>query len=98
MYDIKLTCEGDKEIVKRIVYYYDKLKSSRYYYEGIIIIINLYNFIKLNEAFILNNKIFIEKILKFYDEFINDMEYKNISLLLKISFYNSYLNLKNIEY
>ena len=97
MYDIKLTCEGDEEIVKRIVYYYSKLKSSRYYYEGIIIIINLYNFIKLNELFILNNKNFIKKIIAFYDEFTKDVEYKNISPLLKSSFYNSYINLKNIE-
>lgn len=97
MYDIKLTCEGDKEIIKRIVYYYNKLKFSKYFYEAIIIVINLYNYLKLNKSFILNNKIFTKKILDFYYEFTYDEKYSDLSQLLKNSFYNSYINLKNIE-
>ena len=97
MYDIEISCENDKIILERIVYYYRKLKLSKYYYEAIIIVINLYNFLKLNKSFILNNKIFTKKILEFYYEFTYDEKYSNLSPLLKNSFYNSYINLKNIE-
>lgn len=97
MYDIKLTCEDDEEIVKRISNYYHSLNNSKYLYEGIIIIINMYNFLKSKKYFILENQKFKSEILTFYDEIIEDTEYEHISQLLKNNFYSSYINLKNIE-
>ena len=97
MYDIKLTCEEDEEIVIRISKYYLNLKNCIYLYEGIVILINMYNFLKSKKYFILQNPQFKSKILEFYDEIIEDVEYKNISQQLKNSFNSSYTNFKNIE-
>lgn len=93
MYDIKISSEKDKNVLERIFNYYGKLKSSRYLYEGIITVINLYNYLKLNKLFILNNSIFTKKILDFYNELTNDVEYTNISSLIKERLYKSYINL-----
>ena len=97
MYDIKLTCKEDEEIVKRISNYYHNLKNSKYLYEGVVILINMYNFLNSKEYFILENQQFKSKILTFYDELIEDTEYENISQQLKNNFDSSYINLKNIE-
>lgn len=97
MYDIKLSCEEDCEIVERISYYYNNIKNSKYLYECIVILINMFNFLKSKDNFILKNQQFKNKILLFYDEIIEDTEYENISQDFKNNFDNSYINFKNIE-
>jgi len=97
MYDILISCKEDDEIVKRISKYYNNLKNSKYLYEGIVILINMFNFLKSKDNFILKNQQFKSKILVFYDEITQDTEYENISQQLKNNFDSSYINLKNIE-